>query len=458
MSEAGDGRGWLIQACPWGEVLVTEPSGTVGARVVEEIALASEDSGAVALAQRWQVDAGGADGASPIDAVPNLAAAKVVASVDRGGSVLRVERLAPRGSTVAELVESHGPLNERQIAALLLELTRGVAARHVDQLAVGALAPSQLYVCPPGTDGRAAVQAFEAGRLAVVCAAGHRLGGPDSAGFDQLCPDLAAVAPELLDGGQPNAASDAWALAATVAFAALGRPFVVAATPLLVAHRSRAGLDEAGRNAITAALPTLGAVVVRALSPSPWLRTGTVGELRGLFERLLGDDAGRLSSKGAGPWSAGSPLVALAVFARNTEWADRHATAGLRRAGRLARNAVGPRTIAPGAGSAGATSTSTAAAGAAHQAPGDKHRLERALVQIDTWRVLQQQDSDVRRAVVLRWLVVIAALIGVALLSLIGAREIERVVAPPITVVWPPNDRPPQPPLEPRVLFEGRAP
>lgn len=105
------------------------------------------------------------------------------------------------GPTLAETIRQSGRLLPDEAARLIGELAEELAALHAEGRAHGDITPYNVRVRP---DGRAVL-------------AHH----PDPN------PDVAFVAPEVLDGGPPTPASDLWSLGATAYAAIEGRdPFL----------------------------------------------------------------------------------------------------------------------------------------------------------------------------------------------------------------------------------------
>ena len=154
----------LIAAASWGRVAL-EHGATAGADCVAitiEGSLSADLDGALALAKRWSAE--------------RLPSMTPMLSALRDGERLELRRLVPIGSTLRELVQTSGPLTERQVAALFLELAQDLHVCHQRRLVVGELSPDTLFVCPPGREKTAALRIHDAGMSLIVQAAvGERL-------------------------------------------------------------------------------------------------------------------------------------------------------------------------------------------------------------------------------------------------------------------------------------------
>jgi hypothetical protein len=273
-----------------------------GARVLDEVAHAAEDGPRLlAAAEAWL------RAESPL---VDVIAVRLVSGPQAGRGLLAVERRAPRGSTLAEVIAGHGPLDESQAALLLLELSEGLARCHDAGLAVGAVGPTDLYLSPPGGEGRPALCSLGAGRVVLAALAGAK-GQAAWAG-------TGSAPPESREAGTASPESDVFALATTAAWALLGRP----------PAGSEAGdtwvLEPETERRLQARAPLLAPAICRGLAPAAEARRGALGELRLACEAVLGDRARSLVwSRGGEPWAIGSPLVSLAAYARATPWAER---------------------------------------------------------------------------------------------------------------------------------------
>ena len=149
------------------------------------------------------------------------------------------------GPDLEEFVRDHGPLNRQALASLAAALHDALEAVHAADVVHRDVKPANVLmtVHGPVLIDFGIAQASDDARLTQV---GLVAGTP---GY---------LAPELLDGAEPSAASDWWGWAAVLAFAGTGRPpFGSGSTPAVLA-RVRSGLVQLG------GLPKPSAVALRA--------------------------------------------------------------------------------------------------------------------------------------------------------------------------------------------------
>ncbi len=149
------------------------------------------------------------------------------------------------GPDLEEFVRDHGPLDRKHLAELAAALYDALAAVHAADVVHRDVKPANVLITSNGPVliDFGIAQAGDDARLTQV---GLVAGTP---GY---------LAPELLDGADPSAASDWWGWAAVLAFAGTGRPpFGSGSTPAVLA-RVRSGLVQLG------GLPRASAVALRA--------------------------------------------------------------------------------------------------------------------------------------------------------------------------------------------------
>ncbi len=208
---------------------------------------------------------------SHLSRVAHPGVARIVDADVEGSRPYVVTRYVP-GRSLDQYVADRGPLRGDALLALARDLSEALSAIHVAGVVHRDLKPGNVLM----DDDRAIIIDFgiafgEAdARLTVT---GLVMGTP---GF---------LAPEILDGGPVTAATDWWAWAATLAFAACGRvPF--GESPLAaVLARIRAG--ECDLSGVDARLAPL---LAAALAPDPMRRPDRPVILAALERYAAGDD------------------------------------------------------------------------------------------------------------------------------------------------------------------------
>ncbi len=297
----------LLAAPPWGRVSLAEGVAADSAVVVTLVLgrPGADVDGAAGLAERWR--------GSPQQALLPLV------GVESTADSVALHHAAPTGSTLRELLDAHGQLSERQAAALFVDLVAALQRCHRRRLVAGAVHVDNLYVCPPGLDGTAALRLQGAGVALVVAAARGDIGDDVAS----LYGPSGSVAPELLAGRLPATTSDTWALCAALAHALLGRPAFDVPASTLLDHALRQGPSPDTRAELERRAPALAGAVLQGLSPTPLLRAGALDSLAAAVALVL-PEAERLSVEGGeGPWARGTPLMPLAAYAGAMPYGDR---------------------------------------------------------------------------------------------------------------------------------------
>jgi Tol biopolymer transport system component len=211
-----------------------------------------------------------------------------------------------QGRNLAEVVADTGPLGPAEAAAIGRTLCGALAAVHAAGLVHGDVKPSNVM---RERGGRIVLLDFGAASL---------LGeGATTAVAAQGTP--AVLAPELLDGAPPDAASDLYALGTVLYFLVTGTYPVSAASLMALRECHRRGELVPLRDR-RADLPAgFVAVVERALAARPQDRYASAGEMERALREL---DPGRMSSPKAWPrWPAvGFTALALAGIAVFAAW------------------------------------------------------------------------------------------------------------------------------------------
>lgn len=427
----------LIRVAAWGQVSIVEGVGVAGsgthAVVIEQIGIVGDrQADVLGLAERWRN--------IEHPALAGMLAADEVSLP--AGPALQLQRRPPGGSTLLELLEAHGPVDGVMVAALFIELLDAVRRCHKDGLALGALGPADLYVCPPGSGGAAALTAFDAGTPTLIVAANGALGRPDGALFEHVFGQIAVVAPEVSEGALPGVQTDIYTLCATIGRALLGRDVHEGADRWAVIERARAGVSPEVAAELAATAPGIGALVVQGMAVAPILRRGVLGDLQTALAETLGPRRLQAiqSGQGGDPWGMGSPLIALAAYVRVRPFADRFsAQSAVTNSGRRAS----------------ATETATPSASAAKHSPEQHARLHAALQQLDMERARRERRAPTKRSTIaLRVVVTITVLaIGWAI-AFIGVKRTRKFISPPARQVQPrPPPAVPKPP-QPRALYK----
>ncbi|GEM_PF-2939832 len=318
MKAQAGGADRLVRLAEWGQVSIVEGAAAGSAMVVDHLNVSGigRTAGSVAkLAQRW------CDSPHPA-----LAEVLDVSVGDIGaGQVVRIERRAPRGSTLAELIAAHGPVDPLAAAALFVDVLEAVDKHHRQGMFVGMLGPNDLFVRPPGASSGSALQIFNAGLPNIIWRASGAIGSASERRFEHVYPVLNVMAPEVAAGESITDMSDTYMICATIAFALLGQHVHQGSTRWAVRERVEAGLTHESVAALRAVEPELGDLLARGMSVERLLRRGVLRELKDRFIEALGPSRYRriTASNGGDPWAMGSPLISLAAYVRARPYADR---------------------------------------------------------------------------------------------------------------------------------------
>lgn len=247
------------------------------------------------------------------------------------------------GDTLEEHVRARGALGADDLLALAAGLRDALAAVHRAGVVHRDLKPSNVLLTD---DGPVLID------FGIAQAAGDT--SLTSTGLVVGTPGY--LAPELIDGGEPSAATDLWGWAAVLAFAATGRPPFGARPLEVVLARARSGeadLDGLGSVTSAALRGALAADPAARTSPDDVVAALTVVAAEGeTYDEPLGVDE-LLADGGEPAGDAAATIVASAVPGAS---ASRASTAGgsggETRAG---SEAAAGMTVAVPAGDAGAT-------------------------------------------------------------------------------------------------------
>ncbi len=306
-----------LRIAPWGQIVLVDRGNGEPARLVETVHV--DDSHAAAALSA-------ADSRLRMRHPSFLPVLQADSVIDVGVTrAVRCELMSVRGTALADMLDRTGKLAEPVIAALVRDVMRGLGELHSKSLIAGSVSPDHLVLCPPGQEDLPPLRLVHAGLATLVAAARGATLGMDAAGFAQLHPTPEVVAPEVLAGQDHSAASDTYALCATIARCALGRHVHDAAQASTVRALAQNGLLPAAVTELEDWLPKLGTLVVRGLQPNPWARAGVLAELTQLCDAIVlpWPHAEVAERQVLAPWGRGSPLVPLAAYATSGQWAER---------------------------------------------------------------------------------------------------------------------------------------
>ncbi len=304
----------LLRVGTWGQTLVQESVDGQGARLVHEIAVRpGEVDGALALVEAWR--------AFHHPTLHTLQHGTVAQPAGSPGQVLRLERPLPRGTPLAQVLP-RAALGEDAVAALFVDLAKGLAELHAAGLVAGNLSAETLLLCPPGQDDAAPLLLVDAGLPGIVIAASGPLGDVANPRLGQLLAVPEVVAPEVLAGQAPTPAADLFALCAVLAGTLLGRPVFEAASTAALRAAMAQGPAPTAMAELTSTAPHLAAILQRGLAAQPWARAGVLAELIEALTARCGGLPTTLADERTvlAPWAPGSPLIALAAYASSVPW------------------------------------------------------------------------------------------------------------------------------------------
>ncbi len=394
-----------LRAAAWGQILLRDPGLGEPPLLVEQVRV-TELTMEAALAV--------ADRRRRLQHPSVVPVTRVEAGADLGlDRAIRVELLAPRGAALAAVMPRAGRLGELGLATLFRDALRGVQHAHGHGVAVGVFGPDHLVLCPPGQEDLPPLLLVHAGLPALVAAARGQADAAEHPGFESLHPQAEVVAPEVLAGAETSAASDVYAICATLAWCVLGRHLHAAPQPAAVRSQAQHGPSSADAAELLQWLPRLGPALLRGLEAQQWARSGVLAELIALCEELTQSvPTVELDGRAmCAPWARGSPLVPLAAYGSAGWWADRW----LSRSGAGAA-ATGPLRQVTGQLSAPALSAA------------DSAKLRIALERLDSERVRTQQESVSRRAQVWRGVgLAVALVLALGAVLAVGIRQVREV-------------------------------
>lgn len=417
----------LLRVGTWGQSLAHDPDDGQPQRLVHEFHVRpGQGDDASEQAQRWIAFAH--------PSLHDVIHAEVTQPPGSPAQILRVERSMPRGTPLAQVLVRTGPVEELAVMALFVDLARGLQEAHAAGLVVGNLSAETVVVAAPGTDNVPPLLAVDAGGYSLLVAATGQTLQAETPGFAQWLPVAESLAPEVLAGGTPTAASDVFALAAVMGHALLGHPVFAAPTTAVLRAQMATGVATDTVAELVHKAPHMGGVIVKALAPQGWGRSGALADLVARMSK--GTQAlPVLTAEGRSvldPWVAGSPLIPLAAYASSVPWSAQFAETQV---------VSGAPTLTP----------------ASVQ---DKAKLRLALDQLEMAQVRSRQRAETAgRNILTRLILIVLFALIAAAIAATAMRDAQRAA----DLIHPPRPadtaapKPLKPPPVPRVLFETPA-
>jgi non-specific serine/threonine protein kinase len=224
------------------------------------------------------------------------------------------------GQTLEQLLEASGPLSTEDLLRVGIDLSRALAAIHNAGVLHGDIKAPNAIREP---DGNVVLMDFGAGRF--VARAGDLEGESSAAGLDgPIFGTPVVVAPEVLEGNAPDAASDLYSLGVLLYRLAAGR-YPVEGTSVL---DQRLRLRSEEPVPLAELRPDLPPVVTRAihraLARDPAGRFGTAAQFEGALAAGLGDrdPALDVEARAKAPAAPGLPLHPTRFIGRRKELAE----------------------------------------------------------------------------------------------------------------------------------------
>ena len=187
---------------------------------------------------------------------------RVLEVVEDGDGVALAMQFAPGGS-LGDLLAERGRLTPGQVVAVAAPIAEALASAHRRGVLHGDVKPANVLFT---SDGEPLLSDFGVARTL-----GHLTS-------DQIAGTAEYLAPELLDGAQPDASADIYSLGILCYQALAGRPPYTGAVPLAVARAADSGVHEP--LAATPGVPeALSRVVEQAIDRDPLRRFATADEM-----------------------------------------------------------------------------------------------------------------------------------------------------------------------------------
>ena len=190
---------------------------------------------------------------------------------DDGLLFLTMEHVA--GTSLAELLASHGRLPVRATVAIGAQLCRALEAAHAQGVVHRDVKPQNLLVRPDGV-----LKVLDFGVARAVRAAGGITTGGASVGTPEY------MAPEQLFGETVDARADLYAAGAVLYECLTGRTPYGSGAPALLASRAMSGPPPAIATLRDDVPPALADLVLRALAPTREARPRSAAEMHALLE------------------------------------------------------------------------------------------------------------------------------------------------------------------------------
>jgi hypothetical protein len=187
---------------------------------------------------------------------------RVLEVVEDGDGVALAMQFAPGGS-LEDLLAERGRLAPGQVVAVAAPIAEALASAHRRGVLHGDVKPANVLFT---SDGEPLLSDFGVARTL-----GHLTS-------DQIAGTAEYLAPELLDGAQPDPSADIYSLGILCYRALVGRPPYTGAVPLAVARAADAGVHEP-LDAVPGVPGTLAGVVEQAMDRDPQRRFATADEM-----------------------------------------------------------------------------------------------------------------------------------------------------------------------------------
>ena len=180
------------------------------------------------------------------------------------------------GPSLQRLIDEHGPLDEKDIVRIAMQVAAGLGAAHAQGLVLRDIKPANILVEPEVS--RVLVTDFGLARAVDDASATH-------SGYFVGTPNY--MSPEQASGKRIDGRSDLFSLGSVIYFLATGRMPFRAESPLCVlnriSHDEPTGIQRINNDISK----TLSCIVVKLLEKNPDDRFQSAGEVHEVFEKYL---------------------------------------------------------------------------------------------------------------------------------------------------------------------------